>query len=296
MRSPDYLYDVERVLASTADSRCQDMGYSSCDFNDIPSLPQHKRGYHWTSASCKIQAKVNEVGQVAIVYKPSNYAYLHPHIDDANRNFFKVYWNSDDRPINSNYASYGNDCGNGICETLSSGGCLCDTQINSNRVFKKIDDISADAVLSECTIGAVDPGAFDSDVYQAPFVTNGVTVYLASASGVLDMEAIFEVVNDYGRTFRFKNVRETVKILNSDYSFRNAPSFMSVLNTEAEASDAYYEVEAALDHYFYHDNTAPFIAYRLIQRLTTSNPNPRYVKAVATAFRTGKYDGDIGSG
>ena len=53
--------------------------------------------------------------------------------------------------------------------------------------------------------------------------------------------------------------------------------------------------EAALDHYFYHDNTAPFIAYRLIQRFTTSNPSPRYVKAVATAFRAGSYE-NIGSG
>jgi hypothetical protein len=45
----------------------------------------------------------------------------------------------------------------------------------------------------------------------------------------------------------------------------------------------------------YHDNTAPFIAVRLIQRFTTSNPNPKYVKAVATAFREGKY-GDFGTG
>lgn len=35
---------------------------------------------------------------------------------------------------------------------------------------------------------------------------------------------------------------------------------------------------------------------RLIQRFTTSNPKPRYVKAVAEAFRSGKYDGDIGTG
>ena len=40
----------------------------------------------------------------------------------------------------------------------------------------------------------------------------------------------------------------------------------------------------------YHENTPPFIAQRMIQRFTTSNPNPNYVKAVATAFREGKYD------
>ena len=41
----------------------------------------------------------------------------------------------------------------------------------------------------------------------------------------------------------------------------------------------------------HHDNTAPFIALRLIQRFVTSNPHPNYVKAVATAFQTGYYDG-----
>lgn len=45
----------------------------------------------------------------------------------------------------------------------------------------------------------------------------------------------------------------------------------------------------------YHDNTAPFIAIRLIQRFTTSNPNPNYVKAVAEAFQSGTY-GDFGTG
>ena len=65
---------------------------------------------------------------------------------------------------------------------------------------------------------------------------------------------------------------------------------------QADARDAYYETEAALDHYFHHDNTAPFIAFRLIQRFTTSNPKPQYVKAVAEAFVSGKYDDDIGSG
>ena len=50
-----------------------------------------------------------------------------------------------------------------------------------------------------------------------------------------------------------------------------------------------FETDAAIDEYFYHDNIAPFIAVRLIQRLVSSNPSPRYVEAVAQAFRTGLY-------
>ena len=45
-----------------------------------------------------------------------------------------------------------------------------------------------------------------------------------------------------------------------------------------------------MDHYLYHDNTPPFIALKLIQRLVTSNPNPRYIETVANAFKTGTYD------
>ena len=61
-------------------------------------------------------------------------------------------------------------------------------------------------------------------------------------------------------------------------------------NQTCFTSDAQYETEAVLDHYLYHDNTPPFIALKLIQRLVTSNPNPRYIQTVANAFKTGTYD------
>ena len=46
----------------------------------------------------------------------------------------------------------------------------------------------------------------------------------------------------------------------------------------------------ALDNIFNHPNVGPFIAIRLIQRLTTSNPSPAYVRRVASTFN------DNGSG
>jgi uncharacterized protein (DUF1800 family) len=46
----------------------------------------------------------------------------------------------------------------------------------------------------------------------------------------------------------------------------------------------------ALDRLFYHDNTGPFFARQMIQRLVTSNPTPEYVQRVATVF------GNNGSG
>ena len=44
------------------------------------------------------------------------------------------------------------------------------------------------------------------------------------------------------------------------------------------------DMDSALDILFNHENTGPFIARRLIQRLVTSNPSPQYVGRVAAAF------------
>ena len=65
-------------------------------------------------------------------------------------------------------------------------------------------------------------------------------------------------------------------------------SNISIL-TSYDRRDAQYETDAVLEHYFNHDNTAPFLATRIIQRFGISNASPRYVKTAATAFTTGSY-------
>ena len=44
------------------------------------------------------------------------------------------------------------------------------------------------------------------------------------------------------------------------------------------------DLSDALDNIFNHPNVGPFMAIRLIQRLTTSNPSPAYVRRVAQTF------------
>ncbi|MCY3857463.1 MAG: DUF1800 family protein [Gammaproteobacteria bacterium] len=44
------------------------------------------------------------------------------------------------------------------------------------------------------------------------------------------------------------------------------------------------DIEMAVDSLFNHPNVGPFIGRQLIQRLTTSNPSPAYVKRVTNAF------------
>jgi uncharacterized protein (DUF1800 family) len=53
--------------------------------------------------------------------------------------------------------------------------------------------------------------------------------------------------------------------------------------TENEAG-VQADIDGLLDHLFNHLNTPPFIARKLIQRFTVSNPSPKYIYEVAQAF------------
>lgn len=44
------------------------------------------------------------------------------------------------------------------------------------------------------------------------------------------------------------------------------------------------DINSAIDNLFYHENTGPFIARLIIQRLVTSNPSPAYISRVASVF------------
>lgn len=48
-------------------------------------------------------------------------------------------------------------------------------------------------------------------------------------------------------------------------------------------------IDRAIDHVFNHPNLAPFVSRQLIQRFTTSHPDPAYVERVARAFESGTY-------
>ena len=64
---------------------------------------------------------------------------------------------------------------------------------------------------------------------------------------------------------------------------------MSFTLLDPEVRDAHYEIDAALDMYLYHPNTAPFVSKNLIKHFGTSNPSPAYVQVVAEAFKSGTY-------
>jgi uncharacterized protein (DUF1800 family) len=99
-------------------------------------------------------------------------------------------------------------------------------------------------------------------------------------NGGYDKDTVFRVTYR-GKDVFLKNARSTVQITDaSQYRFRNPPTFLNL--GFRETRDAMYETDAVLENYLYHNNVAPFLAIRLIQRLGISNPSPQYVERVAT--------------
>jgi len=282
-------FDGERMSFELADARCSEIDRESCDYShfDYRIYPwnSHKIGVHWSSDSCMVKAKINAEGLVAIVYEPSDYQTLDGYVDELTRNYFKVFWDLDSYPFASE------SCDN-ICEVSMDGSCICQTYVQSSKVFngmpKSVEDLFANAY-----IGSVHPDTYDHDTFSS--ATDQHTNITAHTIGnTFDENTIFEFHDSKGRSHFLKNSKEIVRIVGTrgeytDYSFRNAPHFLSLLELEMTVRDAQYETDAVLDHYFYHDNTPPFISARLIQRFGVSNPSPRYINVVALAFASGNY-------
>lgn len=74
------------------------------------------------------------------------------------------------------------------------------------------------------------------------------------------------------------------------YDDWHEPGSKQLLNgyTIPNGQSGMQDIDAAIDHLFNHQNTAPFISKRLIQQLVKSNPSPAYVSRVSAAFNNTK--------
>ncbi len=226
------------------------------------------------AASVKVQ--VQPTGAVSVVHEPTTAWELSL---DSQR-LFRVPW-AGDHPT-SDGAGCGADC------SVSGISCLCYISTSTTAAFDSIP--TREAALATLHIGS--PVGDPSASYAVYGESDGVTAY--SKTGALDADAIFAVENEIGVTIFLANKVATVSVGGGAYSFRNAPHFLPLAGggTEGEAAA---ETQALIDMCFAHPNAAPFFAKLMIQRLVTSNPSPRYVKAVVEAFRSGSY-GSFGSG
>lgn len=204
--------------------------------------------------------------------------------------FFRADWVSSNEVVDDFLLNYYAKCTSlGGSINPSDGLCIFGVAVQNVQIFQTDSDLlSVDNILSKAKMGAFPPTSVGEDISGVP----GVKKHPA---GPLTGSTVFVLKDSFGRTRYLKNTVSVVSIGNGAgaLKIRNPVSFFSL--TEHNVRDARYEVDAALEHYFYHANTAPFLATRLAQRFGVSNPSPRYTEVIANAFRSGKYN-EFGSG
>ncbi|TWU59472.1 hypothetical protein Poly51_22600 [Rubripirellula tenax] len=110
-----------------------------------------------------------------------------------------------------------------------------------------------------------------------------------------DNETIKDLARIFtGLTFKPSDTSSTGRFFYSGYDFlypmemaqheHDTESKTLFGNQTINLTDGNQEVSAALDILHAHDNIAPFVSFRLIQRLVKSNPSRGYIRRVANAF------------
>eukprot|EP00536_Pseudo-nitzschia_multiseries_P015007 jgi/Psemu1/246522/estExt_Genewise1.C_8030013 len=291
------LFSNERVTFETASGRCPEneglrlcknaypAGNDCTEKTDLSGYKSVKNGgcdnyhqFYWLSEPCALNVKIGVEGSVAMVHNHSDDD-TYKMVKNNTRSFFRVDWKNSS--ISDFLSEYSANCDSMGCFVDSVDGvCQCDIQVYDAMAFLDESElVSVDNVLANATFGAFPP--------LGPFVPTGTDNVQKYPSGKLSEDTVFKVTDFNGQTQYRKNLASTVKVGNGKIFFRNPVSFWSL--SETNVRDARYELDAALEHYFFHQNVAPFVAYRLAQRFGTSNPSPRYIDAIATAFRKGTY-------
>ena len=289
-------YNGERLSWADGNQRCTDYGKEACTSvsfhidSGLPgeycSLDVHKAFYSWTQNDCTLEVKLSGQSEIAVVHRVTpDYSGANrtwSGVDEDTMNFFKPAWTNEIPP--------GTECS--TIEGCYEDGddCFCAVELLEEAAFASESEAgSLENILQKCFIGAPNPGSLDGAYTSITSSIDGVTVY--SKDGSWNSDTIFKYVDEFGKVRFLKNLVSDVSI--GEYKFRNPVQFMSF--ADPELRDAHHEIEAAIDSYFYNPNHAPFLAHNMIQRFGISNPSPRFVEEVATAYKNGSYMG-IGSG
>jgi len=312
------VFRYERTTFATAEQRCVDAGLHLCNWDTISQ--QDSCGYEnfqetwtvdsasgfrfsWSNATCTMRAQVSQEGSVAIIHDASSFSKpVKGRVAVDTGTYFRVLWGGDGSgafPISAS------NCGNVPTCTLSGTACICDVTTVTAAKFEGTAFPSKSEVVENLYIGSLAPDQFQAGTYHActaPLCVAADFVVHTKGSGsitddnmiVFDEYTIFEInnYNNRGEPLFLSNTESIVQV-GGGYFFRNPPMFNSPVDQTQR--DALYEIDALIDQYFRHSNTAPFISKNLIKQLVTSNPSPRYVEAVANAFVTGSYDGGSNS-
>jgi cullin-associated NEDD8-dissociated protein 1 len=251
--------------------------------------------FMWFNASCTLSIVIDEDGNVAFVHEQGDRKQLSLNSTST----FRVRWE------NNSYPSFHNGCGE-VC-TVYGEKCHCDIHISNTQIFHS--NTTIEILEDRLKIGSFPPS--EEQYYRCntslcrSFPVQNIWTREPNR---LDVDTIFEVIKN--NTFKeyLKNQESMVHIVTkegstSDFRFRNPPNFISLIDSVSNIDehaknkrDAQYEVDALIHHIFTHQNVPPFFATWLIKRFTTSNPSPRYIKAVSDAFSSGQYKNRTFSG
>jgi len=133
---------------------------------------------------------------------------------------------------------------------------------------------------------------FTLGLVQGPFVTNSTQIPEYTQSEVANLAKVMTGWT-YGETPGYGSIWT-----NMPYYFGPMVAFENYHDTTQKTLNlpipcvipaggtAESDLNAALDCIFRQNDLAPFVSYRLIQRLVMSNPSPAYVGRVASAFQS----------
>ena len=318
-------YRDEKITYSGNVARCQDWGKTVCDSSTFKPGPRngglgnclHRQScqdiignsnkleynrWSWTSDTCSIQVKVHPAdGMIAIVHSADGSgsvqgSVIHSLVNPTSTvSFFYVHWDSSNVEVGARpYPNVeDNNCNGGT--VLDDEYCLCDTIVEEKVAFTALPTRAQ--VLQFLKIGAFDPRIFEGGTisYTAVVETSdegGVSVYKKTVQGEVfgdySVHTIFRVKDEHGPGFVYlKNVHSTVRVCNSNFSFKNAPSFYNI--NDPHILSAHQEIDAYLEVVQNNANTPPFVCLSITQHFGHSNPSPQCVKECSQAFKTGSY-------
>ncbi|CAK0833309.1 unnamed protein product [Prorocentrum cordatum] len=237
-------YYQEKVSFESASAECERLGMHVCEQAVNGTECGHDGIDVWTPNTCTVSVEVREDGKVMFQLDSK-----------TKQNPILVAW-ADGFPTLGNCSS---PC------SESSSGCICPIVVETRAVFAAVP--SRSELLGNAArlrIGAFPQASADC---LAP-CDGEVKAYVVGGSGNVTESAVFECDGVY-----YKNAESVVEV--AGHSFRNPPVFMlakEITGRSVRTEEVFAEVEALMDHLYYHTNLPPFLAYRLIQRMASWGP------------------------
>lgn len=149
-----------------------------------------------------------------------------------------------------------------------------------------------DGSLKVNSAGLPDPTYTQDDISAMSRVFTGWSFSKVNSPSTSDTV----VDNDrftYGNGSRYYQAQWTNRMKNFAEYHDTGEKNMPTLNLDIPAGgDGESDLDAVMDYLSNHENTAPFISRRLIQRLVTSNPSAGYIYRVTQTWKTS--NGDLG--